>query len=138
MLLIFLFAISASFASDQLSRIQIKIVNSSLHDKYIQVKDELCTNALSKECELAGYILDSSECEKDRNAEKCVEAQEVVDRGSCAEGLVYSGKIARDETIAVDICTSYSGKGQIAIRNSSTAPWVHYKWIDAGAVIKTH
>lgn len=138
LLMIFLFSTSSSFANEQLSKIQIQIVNSSLHNKHIQVKDEICTDTLATKCELAEYIIDSDECKNDRKAEKCKDAQEVIARESCVEGLVYNGQIARGETITVDICTSYTRNGRVAIRNGTNGAWVHYRWVGAGETIKTH
>ena len=129
---------SPALAGDQCATIQINIVNSSLHPKYLEIKDEICSSAVSQECELAEFILKSPECQKDRKAEKCREADETMNGASCVEGMVYYGLLERDEAVSLEICANQAGKGKVAIRSSQSAPWVHYNWVDAGDTITPH
>lgn len=131
MLIVLLSLPGLAFAGEP-ATISIKIANESLGAKYIEVKDEVCEGQVSMECKLAQYLIDSDECRKNPYDEKCVEAGDTVKGASCVEGIVYYGELQRDEVIAVTICTNPTGNGKVAIRNSPTAPWVHYNWIKAG------
>lgn len=87
-------------------------MNSSLNKKYIQVKDAICTKNLSKVCALAEIILESSECKKNRNVEKCAGAKEISEDASCVEGIVFFGVIDRDETMTVIYAPAILAKGR--------------------------
>ena len=131
-ILIVLLSLPALSSAGESATISIQIVNESLGAKYVEVKDEVCEGQVSMECKLAQYLLDSDECQKNPRAEKCVEAGETVTGASCVQGIVYYGELQRDQVVSVDVCTNPTGNGRVAIRNSPTAPWVHYNWVKAG------
>ena len=121
-----------ALSGEKVTTILVHLTNQSLHNKYIQVKDEICMNSLPGECTIAELVLESSECQENRRSEKCREAREISSQAACVEGLVFSGDVDRGESIAVEICINHTGKGKLAVRNSPTGPWVHHNWVSAG------
>ncbi len=134
-ILTFLFIGSPAISSDELTNFNISIENSSLKKKFIQVKDDICSNEPPKECKLAKLVFESAECKNDPKEEKCVAAIEITNGGFCVEGLIFTGWLEENEKVHLEICPNHTGKGKIAIRNSETAPWTHYNWVEPGETI---
>jgi len=135
LLLLFSFLPNLSIAEDETSVIQIAVENSSLQKSYFQVKDSICSERVPNECKIAEFFLKSKKCMDRKWDEECTKSKEIVDGPECVEGIIFYSWLESGQSVQLNICTDHTGKGRISTRNSPTAPWTLFNWIEAGETI---
>ncbi len=133
--LIFSILPSPSFAVDQPSTIQVSVENSSLKKGYFEVKDSMCSEDISNECKLAEIFLNSKKCTNHERKEECRKSKEIIESAECVEGILFYGWLESGESVQLNICTDHTNNGRISTRNSQTAPWTLYNWVETGETI---
>jgi hypothetical protein len=136
MFLLFFSALpSLAVETDQSTNIQITVENSSLKKSYFEVKDSICAESIPNECKIAEIIAKSDKCKNPKWAEECAKSKEIVDSAECVEGIVFNGWLESGGNVQLNICTDHTGNGRVSTRNSQTAPWTTYNWVEAGKTI---
>ena len=135
LLLLMHFSPPASLADDRSANIQIRVENSSLKKNYFEVKDAICSEGVPNECRIADLILQSKKCLDQKRTDECTRSREIVERPECVKGIIFYGWLEPGEKVPLEICTDHTGTGRISTRNSRTAPWTLYNWVEAGQTI---
>lgn len=136
-LILLFFSVLQSLAvePDQSTNIQIFIENSSLKKGYFEVKDLICTETIPNECKIAEIITKSDKCKNQKWEEVCRKSKEIVDSVECVKGIIFNGWLESGENVQLNICADHTGNGRVSTRNSQTAPWTTYNWVEAGKTI---
>ncbi len=136
-LILLLFTVLPSLAADidQSTNIQITVENSSLWKSYFEIKDSICSENIPIECKVAEMTAKSDKCKKKKREEECTKSKEIADSAECVGGIIFYGWLESGGKVQLNICTDHTGNGRVSTRNSQTAPWTVYNWVDAGKTI---
>jgi hypothetical protein len=121
--------------------IRIVVVNNTFSSPtHIQVRDEVCKKPRSIECEEARIKVSGEICQKHPGRPRCEEAEELLKSSLCVEGLVFDGRMIRDQEVHLDVCASEMGLGNVSVRNPDNGPgiWTNYAMVTNGREISYH
>ena len=113
--------------------IHVSITCKSMFPGHIQVRDEVCKEPRSIDCEKARIRVDSKKCQQDRSSVECQEATSLLNSKFCLEGLIYDDRISQDEKLKVRLCKSSTGYGNVSVRNTMNGDaWTNYPLMTDG------
>ena len=116
--------------------IHVSMEYTSMFPGEIQVKDKVCMESKNIECEKAEIKVNGRACQQDDSLSECQEAQALLDSKFCIKGLVYGGRMSKDEKLDIKLCKSYAGFGNVSVRNAKNSEsWTNYSLISDGAQI---
>lgn len=121
--------------------IRIVVVNKTFRSPtQIQVRDEVCREPRSIECEEARIKVGGEICQKDPERPRCEEAAELLKSSLCVEGLVFDGRMVRDQEVQLEVCASEMGLGNVSVRNPENGQgiWTNYALVSDGREISYH
>lgn len=121
--------------------IRIVVVNKTFRSPtHIQVRDEVCKEPRSIECEEARIKVSGEICQKHLERPRCEEAAELLKSSLCVEGLVFDGRLIRDEQVYLNVCASEMGLGHVSVRNpeNDQGIWTNYSLVTNGREISYH
>ncbi len=127
-----------SFAQEEANGyMQITIEYVSMFPGNLQVRDEICRQPRSVECEKNSIKLMSDKCRQNPMLKECKEARMLAESSSCVEGLLFDGRVSRGETIKAWICVSYGGYGNVSVRDlKNSVSWTNYSLMNDGDAIR--
>lgn len=109
------------------SYVEIIIHYRSMFPGNIQVRDEVCTEPRSLDCEKARIKVNGPRCRQQRSVVECQEAKALLQTTFCVEGLVYEGRMSQGEEVRVKVCKSYAGYGSVSVRDTNKGTiWTNY------------
>jgi hypothetical protein len=137
-LLLFIAFASPVLAADESDvYVEVEVEFHSMSAGYLQIKDNICKIPRSIDCEKARIKMNSDECNRGNPPEKCKEAKELLESSFCLPGLVFEGVVPRGETIRVRVCKSFSGYGNLSVRDlNNTSIWTVYSLLNDGDNVK--
>lgn len=107
--------------------IQVTIEYRSMFPGNLQVRDEVCKEARSIECEKAKIKIKSEACNQSSSFYECKEWRNLLESSFCVEGLIFDGRVQSEDKIEVWICLSSSGFGNISARDTKNGlVWTNY------------
>lgn len=133
LMLVFLVASGASDAlakSDGYVTVDIEYRSASGD---LQIRDNVCKDMRNIDCEKARITLQGENCNREKRPDYCKEAEELLSSSFCVPGLVFDGRVAAGEKIQVRVCESYSGFGNLSVRDTrKTSIWTTYMLLTDG------
>ena len=120
--------------------VRIVVVNKTFRAARIQVRDEVCKEPRSVECEEARIKSKGEICQKHPDHPRCLEAAELLQSSLCVEGLVYDGRLIRDQEVHLEVCASEMGLGNVSVRipDNGQGIWTNYSFVSNGREIDYH
>jgi hypothetical protein len=116
-------------AQDEMDRgyVDVTIEYKSLFPGNLQIKDTVCRQVRSTDCEKAGVKTKSDSCQKKPFASECTEARALLDSSLCIDGLIFDSRVGSGEKIRVSLCTSTGGFGNVSVRDLKNGQtWTNY------------
>jgi hypothetical protein len=126
-----------SFAQQEVEGyIQVTIEYRSMFPGNLQVRDEVCKQARSIECEKAKIIINSEACNQSSSLNECKEWRDLLESSFCVEGLIFDGRVQSGEKIDVWICLSSTGFGNVSARDTKNGwVWTNYPLLNKNSSI---